>query len=113
MATLQAAGIAAGVCRHPIAAATDPQLVARGTFQPTERAFVGAHLQLSAPFRPSGAAPLPVRRPAPTLGEANAEVLGGMLGLAPAELAALAEAGVIGTAAIPVSARKARASTGG
>jgi crotonobetainyl-CoA:carnitine CoA-transferase CaiB-like acyl-CoA transferase len=113
MAALQEAGVSAGICRHPAAALRDLHLLARGTFQPTTRAFVGEHLQLSAPFRPFGAAtPLPVRRPAPTLGEANAEVLGGRLGLTAAELARLTEAGVIGTNAVPVSARTTRASTG-
>jgi hypothetical protein len=53
-----------------------------------------------------------VRHAAPTLGEYNTAVLGGMLGLSEAELARLAETGVIGTEAVPVSARKARASTG-
>lgn len=112
MAALQQAGVAAGVCRNPVHLDADPHLVARQAFQPTERAFVGRHLQLSAPFRESGGGPLPVRRPAPTLGEDNAAVLGGRLGLGAAELARLAAAGVIGTEAVPVSARKARASTG-
>lgn len=112
MAALQAAGVAAGVCRHPAALVADPHLAARGVFQPARRAFVGEHLQLSAPFRPAGGPPLPVRRPAPTLGEDNATVLGGLLGLAAEELERLAAAGVIGTEAVPVSARKARASTG-
>jgi crotonobetainyl-CoA:carnitine CoA-transferase CaiB-like acyl-CoA transferase len=111
MAALQAAGVAAGVCRHPAVLPQDAQLAARGVFQPTRRAYVGEHLQLSAPFREAGAAaPLPVRRPAPTLGEDNAAVLGGLLGLTPEELARLAEAGVIGTEAVPVSARRTRAS---
>jgi hypothetical protein len=44
------------------------------------------------------------------LGEDNAAVLGGLLGLTPEELARLAEAGVIGTEAVPVSARRTRAS---
>ena len=112
MRALQAAGVAAGVCRNPALLTRDPHLVARTVFQPTERAFVGRHLQLSAPFRDAGAAPLPVRKPAPTLGEDNAAVLGGRLGLTAAELARLTEAGVIGTEAVPVAARKARASTG-
>lgn len=112
MAVLQGAGVAAGVCRNPIHLMQDAQLAARGVFQPTERAFVGRHLQLSAPFRESGGAPLPVRKPAPTLGEDNEVVLGGRLGLDAAALARLAEAGIIGTEAVPVTARKSRASGG-
>lgn len=112
MTALQAAGVAAGVCRNPIHLMEDAHLVARGVFQPIERAFVGRHLQLSAPFRPAGAGPLPMRRAAPTLGEDNAAVLGGRLGLTAAELARLAAAGVIGTEAVPISARRSRASTG-
>jgi hypothetical protein len=53
-----------------------------------------------------------VRRAAPTLGQDNAAVLGGLLGLSPAELARLAEAGVIGTEAIPVAERRARTPAG-
>lgn len=112
MAALQAAGVAAGVCRNPVQLTADPHLLARSTFQPTERAFVGRHLQLSAPFRESGGASLPVRKPAPTLGEDNAAVLGGRLGLDATALARLAEAGIIGTEAVPVLARKSRASGG-
>jgi crotonobetainyl-CoA:carnitine CoA-transferase CaiB-like acyl-CoA transferase len=112
MAALQAVGVAAGVCRNPARLAADPQLAARGVFQPALRAFVGAHQQLSAPFRDAGAGPLPVRRAAPTLGQDNAAVLGERLGLTAAEIAALAAAGVIGTDAVPVAARTARAATG-
>jgi crotonobetainyl-CoA:carnitine CoA-transferase CaiB-like acyl-CoA transferase len=112
MHALQAAGVAAGVCRNPEHLVRDVQILARRVFQPITRAHVGEHLQLSAPFRPSGGGPLPVRHAAPTLGEYNTAVLGGMLGLSEAELARLAETGVIGTEAVPVSARKARASTG-
>ncbi len=112
MAALQAAGIAAGVCRHPALLHQDPHLVARQVFQPTQRAFVGSHLQLSSAFRPAGGGPLPVRSPAPTLGEHNAAVLGEVLGLAPAELEGLAAAGIIGTAAVPVAQRRSRASAG-
>ncbi|MCK8785966.1 CoA transferase [Roseomonas sp. NAR14] len=110
MQALQAAGIAAGTVRWPTRLREDPHLLARGFWQPAERAFIGAHGQPSAPFRPAGGAPFAVRRPAPTLGEHNAAVLGGELGLDGAALARLAAAGVIGDRAVPVAERKGRAS---
>ncbi|WP_207539583.1 CaiB/BaiF CoA transferase family protein [Sabulicella rubraurantiaca] len=109
MAALQAAGVASGAVRWPTRLYDDPHLVARGFWQATDRAWLGPHRQPSAPFREAGAPPYAVRRPAPTLGEDNAAVLGGLLGLPPAELARLEEAQVIGTEAIPVSQRKVRA----
>ena len=112
MATLQAAGVPAGICRHPALLPQDSHLRARGVFQPIERAFVGRHLQLSSPFRPAGADAFPALHPAPTLGEHNEMVLGGRLGLDAAALARLAAAQVIGTEAVPVSQRKSRASGG-
>jgi crotonobetainyl-CoA:carnitine CoA-transferase CaiB-like acyl-CoA transferase len=112
MAALQGAGIAAGAVRWPTRLYDDPHLLARGFWQETDRAWLGPHRQPSAPFREAGGAPYPVRRPAPTLGEDNEAVLGGLLGLSPAELARLEVAKVIGTEAIPVSQRKARAAVG-
>ncbi len=112
MLALQAAGVAAGVCRHPELLQADVQLRQRQAFLPCHRAFVGDHVQLASAFRPEGAAPLPVRAPAPTLGEHNATVLGELLGLEPAELARLAAEGIIGTEAVPVGQRKSRASAG-
>ena len=57
---------------------------------------------LGFPFRAS-ATPASIRRPAPLLGEHTAEVLAEVLGLAPAEIARLADAGAIALA--PVSRR--------
>ncbi|NOG69023.1 CoA transferase [Roseicella sp. DB1501] len=112
MAALQAEGVAAGAIRRPTKLTQDPHLVARGFWQPTERPWLGQHDQPSAPFREAGAGPFPVRRPAPTLGESNAAVLGGLLGLPEARIERLKAAGIIGTEAVPVSARKARAAVG-
>jgi crotonobetainyl-CoA:carnitine CoA-transferase CaiB-like acyl-CoA transferase len=111
MELLQKAGVAAGAVRHPLDLIDDPHLKARGFWQWIDRAFVGRHPQPSAPYR-DGAGPLPVRRPAGTLGECNEEVLGGVLGLGHAELERLARDGVIGTEALPPNQRKARALTG-
>ncbi|MBR0662957.1 CoA transferase [Roseomonas hellenica] len=112
MAALQAEGVAAGALRWPTGLYHDPHLRARGFWQPIDRAFLGPHAQPSAPFREAGRGPYAVRRPAPTLGEDNAAVLGGQLGLSPAELARLEAAGIIGTEAVPVTARKTRAAVG-
>jgi crotonobetainyl-CoA:carnitine CoA-transferase CaiB-like acyl-CoA transferase len=111
METLQRAGVVAGAVRHPVELIDDPHLAARGFWQWMERAYVGRHPQPSAPYREAGT-PVAVTTPAPTLGEYNEAVLAGVLGLALSEIERLAQAGVIGTAALPPSQRKARAMTG-
>ncbi|GGC72710.1 putative CoA-transferase [Chelatococcus reniformis] len=93
---LQAAGVAAGAARLPIELLRDPQLLATGFIQEVDRPFIGRHPQPSTAFR-EGDAPFPVRRAPPTLGQHNREVLGGLLGLTDAELARLAQTGIIGT----------------
>jgi crotonobetainyl-CoA:carnitine CoA-transferase CaiB-like acyl-CoA transferase len=100
MWTSQANGIAAGVARRPFDLLTDPHLNARGFWHQVERPFIGTHYQTSAAFR-EGARPYPLRRPAPTLGQDNAAILGERLGLDRAELDRLAELGVIGTVPKP------------
>jgi crotonobetainyl-CoA:carnitine CoA-transferase CaiB-like acyl-CoA transferase len=96
MAALQAAGIAAGVARLPIELLRDPQLHARGFIQEVDRAFIGKHPQPSMPFR-DGAKPFPIRKPPPTLGQHNREILVGLLGLSDAEIEQLTRDGIIGT----------------
>lgn len=108
MRALQAAGVAAGALLWPSALKRDPHLAARGFWQVAERAHLGPHAQPSAPFREAGQGPYPIRRPAPTLGEDNAAVLGGLLGLGAAELERLAAARIIGQEAVPASERRAR-----
>ena len=99
VARLQQAGIPAGPVRPGSHLMADPQCAALGSFQWLDRAFVGRHLSSRSAFRLDGQAP-PLGGSAPTLGQANAEVLGGLLGLPDATLAALAEAGVIGQRAV-------------
>jgi crotonobetainyl-CoA:carnitine CoA-transferase CaiB-like acyl-CoA transferase len=100
MRLLQASRVVAGVVRSPYDLASDPHLVARGFWRQAERPFSGPHGHGSLAFRESDV-PYPLRWPSPTLGEHNREVLGGMLGLTPAELDELAAQGVIGTEAFP------------
>jgi len=100
MLTLQANGIAAGVARRPFDLLADPHLRARGFWHQVERPFMGTHYQTSAAFR-EGAEPYPLRRPAPTLGQDNAAILGDRLGLGADELHRLTELGVIGTVPKP------------
>jgi len=100
MNALQRAGIAAGIARLPGDLPADPHLVATGHWQAVDRAFVGPHLLPSVGWRADGAPTPPrIRTTAPTLGQHNAEILGGVLGLSADEIRALEDAGVIGTVA--------------
>ncbi len=131
MNTLQAAGVAAGAVRAPVELIVDPHLQARGFWQMADRPFVGRHPQPSPPYRaaagssgsapaapPAGSAlpaaaappPIPIAWPGATLGQFNAEVLKGVLGMSDADLARLESAGVIGTVPLSPMHRKRGAS---
>jgi crotonobetainyl-CoA:carnitine CoA-transferase CaiB-like acyl-CoA transferase len=71
----------------------DPQLAERGYFVQIDHPAAGRLMYPGAPFRMEQS-PFEVRRPAPTLGQHNAEVLG-ELGYDTGDLAALSAAGVI------------------
>jgi len=76
----------------------DPQLRARGYFVPLPHAAIGTWAYERPPFRLSHADVHPggvLRRGAPALGEHTAAVLRRVLGLADADIAALADAGVL------------------
>jgi len=111
MEALQAAGVAAGVARgfHEVML-REPHLRARGFWQTTERPFLGQHLQPSASFR-EDARVMPIRSPAPTLGQSTREVLRRVLALPEAELDQLEAAQIIGTAPIPMQERRPRSAT--
>jgi crotonobetainyl-CoA:carnitine CoA-transferase CaiB-like acyl-CoA transferase len=96
MRLLQRAGVAAGVLRAPIEMLTDSQLLARGFIQTVDRPFLGPHPEPSLPLRADADA-IPIRFAAPTLGQANAEVLKGMLGLTEPDYRELERIGIIGT----------------
>jgi crotonobetainyl-CoA:carnitine CoA-transferase CaiB-like acyl-CoA transferase len=87
----------------PVAPVVEPheqlefqQLAARGFFEPVDHPISGPAVHVTYPFRlPGHDGPLH-RRPAPTLGQHNAEVLNEVLGLTAAEIAALRATGVTG-----------------
>lgn len=106
MTLLQSNGVPAGAVRSIPELLDDPHLAARGFWRPVKRPYVGQYIAGSTFYREHGAA-APLRAGAPTLGQHNVEVLGGMLGLGPDRLAALAERHIIGTAAVAkTSSRK-------
>ena len=95
MAHLQDLGITAATLNNGIDLLKNQQHQARGYMQLLDRAFVGSQPHPSLPFR-NGSKPSPLQNPAPTLGQHNKEVLGGILGLSDAELEKLTLEGVIG-----------------
>jgi crotonobetainyl-CoA:carnitine CoA-transferase CaiB-like acyl-CoA transferase len=93
---LRARGIPAAPVADPRVSSLHPQHAARGFFEEVEHPVVGRQPIPTVPFR-YASAPRWIRTPAPTLGQHNRDVLGGLLGLSEAELAALERDGIIGT----------------
>jgi len=93
--TLVAAGVPAAPVVDPRDTHTHPQLVARGYYEAVDHPEVGVQETPGLPFRYASVERW-LRRPAPTLGEHNHEILTG-LGLSEAEIRELAESKVIGT----------------
>jgi len=89
-------GVPAARVRDPRTASTHPQMVARGYFEMVEHPVAGTHPIQGLPWR-SRNVDRWIRRPAPTLGQHNREVLGARLGLTPDEIARLEADGLIGT----------------
>lgn len=95
MAALVAAGVPAGVVQDGRdLVERDPHLRARGFYETVEHPVAGAFLHEGVTPR-LGETPGRVWRAAPRLGEHTRDVLGGLLGLEDAELAALAADGVL------------------
>jgi crotonobetainyl-CoA:carnitine CoA-transferase CaiB-like acyl-CoA transferase len=92
---LVAAGVPAAPARDSRRIFEHPQIDARGYSEQVEHSVVGTHPTPGLPFRYASVDRW-IRRPAPVLGEHNAEILGGWLGHTDEELAGLEEAGVIG-----------------
>jgi crotonobetainyl-CoA:carnitine CoA-transferase CaiB-like acyl-CoA transferase len=95
MRQLQAAGVPAGAVLNSLEVLSDANLAARGFWQTLPREYVGTVTVASAPFREDDQAYV-VTTPAPTVGQHNAEVLVGELGLTAAQMADLEARRVIG-----------------
>jgi crotonobetainyl-CoA:carnitine CoA-transferase CaiB-like acyl-CoA transferase len=94
-ATLLAAGVPAASVVDVRTTDGHPQMMARGYYEQIEHPVAGPMSVPTLPFTTGGERW--VRRPAPTLGQDNAEVLGRWLKLTHAQLAELEAAHVIGT----------------
>jgi crotonobetainyl-CoA:carnitine CoA-transferase CaiB-like acyl-CoA transferase len=97
VAELRAQGIPAAAMAPAFATLDDPQLRARGFFEPIEHPVVGAHEYPTWPVRMSAGPARYWSGPAPTLGEHTDAVLRDELGVSDDELQRLRDAHVIGT----------------
>jgi crotonobetainyl-CoA:carnitine CoA-transferase CaiB-like acyl-CoA transferase len=94
---LTGAGVPAGRVVDGRRASRQPQIAARGFFEPVEHPVVGRHATPTVPFRFDGVDRW-VRRPAPTVGQHGREILRERLGLDEDELDRLEARAVIGEA---------------
>ena len=101
MHLLQARGVPAGAVLKGGETIVDPHLEARGFWDTVEHPEAGEYRQVTTPWRMSRSQRIHAT-PAPGLGEHNALVLGGLLGLPESELESLERRGIIG--ARPVGA---------
>ncbi len=93
MEQLQALGVPAGMVHRGDTLLEDPQLEARGFWEPVDHPAAGLIPHLSRPFKLSRT-PGWTPRPAPMLGEHTEEVLRDVAGLSESEIADLAALGV-------------------
>jgi crotonobetainyl-CoA:carnitine CoA-transferase CaiB-like acyl-CoA transferase len=93
---LRASGVPAVIAVDHRTASFHEQMIARGFFETIDHPVVGAHPTPTMPFR-YRSVPNWLRSPAPTIGQHNVEILGGLLGHDAEELDALESAGIIGT----------------
>ncbi|HEX7096297.1 MAG TPA: CoA transferase [Acidimicrobiales bacterium] len=89
-------GVPAAFGRDPRLMTTHPQLQARGYYEVIEHPVVGSRPTPTMPFRYASVERW-LRSPAPTLGQHNRDILGGLLGLSDDELDELEASGIIGT----------------
>ncbi|OBK81183.1 CoA transferase [Mycobacterium sp. 1164985.4] len=94
---LTRAGVPAAVVVSPSLVTSNPQLRHRGFFERLDHSSTGQNLYPCPPFARLPGSPRWLRRPPPTLGEHNAEVLTTMCGLTESDLDRLENQGVIGS----------------
>lgn len=94
---LVSCGVPASVVVHPSAQMQWEHLHQRGFFETVDHPVHGESLHVTYPFRLPGMTGPMHRMPPPLLGQHNRAVFEGLLGLSPARVDALEEAGVIGT----------------
>jgi crotonobetainyl-CoA:carnitine CoA-transferase CaiB-like acyl-CoA transferase len=95
--SLVAADIPAAAVVSPSLVTDNPQLCHRGFFERLQHPRTGSGLYPTSPFARLDGVQKWLSRTPPTLGEHNTEVLTELCGLTEADLARLAEQGVIGT----------------
>ena len=103
---LRAAGVPAAALPEPTSYLSHPQLLHRRYFTRLTHPLTGPLDFPGWPVRYSTGPADHHRSPAPMLGQHNAEILGGRLGLDDAELATLAEERVIGTRPLGLNAKE-------
>jgi crotonobetainyl-CoA:carnitine CoA-transferase CaiB-like acyl-CoA transferase len=86
---LSGAGVPAEAVVVPAWVTANPQMLDRGFIQRVDHPLLGALDLYGLPYRFASQRQPWIRRPAPTLGQDNAEVLTGLLGLTPEDLAVL------------------------
>jgi crotonobetainyl-CoA:carnitine CoA-transferase CaiB-like acyl-CoA transferase len=94
--SLLAAGVPAAAVVAPTDVVANPQIAARGLLEQLTHPVVGRHGFPAVPFHFLGRPGPWLRRPAPTLGQHNDEVLVGTLGLDGEEVERLRREGVVG-----------------
>jgi len=92
--TLQAAGVAAGACADSKYLSEDSHLKDREYFVYREHLEVGKRQHCGIPWRMSGT-PCEVKSAAPVLGQNTDEVMSGLLGYSPDEIAAMRAKGAL------------------
>lgn len=93
---LRSVGVPAAPVVAPHHVVADEQMRARGFVEAFDHPVVGRHEAIGMPFRFASRTSGWIATPAPTLGQHNDEVLGGLLGVSTAELGDLRAQGVIG-----------------
>jgi crotonobetainyl-CoA:carnitine CoA-transferase CaiB-like acyl-CoA transferase len=94
---LRQAGVAAARVTPASDLLTDPQLAARGFWEPVSHPVAGNFVTTGLPFRSAAGGRFRSQAAPPTLGQHNEEILAGILGLGAGDIGALAQRQVIGT----------------